>query len=108
MWHDILYYILLLILLLFGLFINVLTLPGLWLMAASYGIYGWLTGWNRFVGWPSFGVLVGLATIAEIVELTEGSAGAKKAGASKRAMIGAIVGGLVGAVFLTIPFPVVG
>ena len=36
MWHDWLYYILLLVILLAGLFINVLTLPGLWLMAGAY------------------------------------------------------------------------
>lgn len=110
MWHDIVYYILLLILLLVGLSINVLTLPGLWLMAAVYGVYGWLTGWNHYVGWPSLIAMAVLATVAEIVELTAGSAGAKKAGASKRAMIGAVVGGMVGAVFLTalIPIPVVG
>src|SRR5256885_3644620 len=81
MWHDILYYVLLLILLLVGLSINVLTLPGLWLMAAVYGVYGWLTGWNHYVGWPSLIAMAVLATIAEVVELTAGSAGAKKAGA---------------------------
>jgi uncharacterized protein YqgC (DUF456 family) len=110
MWHDIVYYILLIVLLLTGLLINVLTLPGLWLMAASYGAYALLTGWNRFVGWPSLIAMAVLATIAEVVELTAGSAGAKKAGASKRAMIAAVVGGMVGAVFLTalIPIPIVG
>src|SRR5437773_2717739 len=110
MWHDILYYILLIVLLLFGLFINVLTLPGLWLMAAVYGVYGWLTWDRHYVGWPSLIAMAVLATIAEVVELTAGSAGAKKAGASKRAMIGAVVGGMIGAVFLTalIPIPVVG
>ena len=108
MWHDWVYYILLIIILLGGLFINILTLPGLWVMAAAYGFYGWLTVWNHFVGWPSFGVIVAMATVAEVVELLAGGAGAKKAGASKRAMIGAVVGALLGAIFLTIPFPIVG
>ena len=110
MWHDWLYYILLLVILLFGLFINVLTLPGLWVMAGAYGLYAWATWSRHYVGWPSLITLAALATIAEVVELAAGSAGAKKAGASKRAMIGAVVGGILGAMFLTvlIPIPVVG
>src|SRR3954451_5542486 len=110
MWLYITYYVLMIALLLCGLFINILTLPGLWLMAGSYGLYGWLTGWNHYVGWPSFGAMVALATIAEVVELVAGGAGAKKAGASKRAMIGAGGGALLGAIFLTalIPIPIVG
>jgi uncharacterized protein len=108
MWHDVLWYILLLALLLFGLFINIYTLPGLWLMAASYGIYGWITGWHRLVGWKSFGTLVVLALIGEIIELAVGNAGTKAAGASKRASIGMIVGAILGGIFLTVPFPIVG
>lgn len=110
MWLHIVEYILLIVLLLCGLFINVLTLPGLWLMAAIYGFYAWLTGWNHFVGWPSFGTMIGLAFLGEIVELAAGSAGTKKAGASRRAGIGAIIGAMLGGLFLTalIPIPVVG
>src|SRR5262245_50345695 len=105
-----LYYFIMLAAMVGGLFINILTLPGLWLMTAVYGLYGFFTGWDRFVGWPSFGTLFVLATVAEIVELVAGSAGAKAAGASKRAMVGAIVGALLGAIFLSvlIPIPVVG
>jgi uncharacterized protein YqgC (DUF456 family) len=110
MWHDWLYYILLLVILLFGLFINILTLPGLWVMAGAYGIYAWAT-WSRHdVGWPSLVTLLVLATIAEVIELVAGGAGAKKAGATKRAMIAAIIGGILGAAFLTvmIPIPIIG
>jgi uncharacterized protein YqgC (DUF456 family) len=110
MWHDWVYYICLLIILLTGLFINILTLPGLWVMAGAYGVYAWIT-WSRgYVGWPSLVTLAVLATVAEVVELVAGSAGAKKAGASRRAMIGAVVGGIIGAIFLTaaIPIPIVG
>ena len=104
------YYILLICVLVFGLFLNVLTLPGLWILVAAYGGYGYLTGWNHYVGWPSFIVVFVLATIAEVVELLAGSAGAKKAGASKRAMIAAVIGALIGGLFLTalIPIPIVG
>ena len=91
-------------------FINILTLPGLWFMAAIYGIYAWLTGWNHFVGWPSFGTMLILAAIGEVVEIFMGGAIAKRSGASSRGMLGAAIGGIVGGIFLTalIPIPVVG
>jgi uncharacterized protein len=48
------------------------------------------------------------ALVAEIVEFMAGSAGAAKAGASKRAMLGAVVGGLLGGFFFTfVPIPVI-
>jgi len=47
---DWLYYILLLILCVVGLFINILGLPGLWLMVAAYGAYWWATASRDYVG----------------------------------------------------------
>jgi hypothetical protein len=110
MWLHIIEYILLIVLLLAALFANILTLPGLWFMAGIYGIYAWLTGWNHFVGWPSFGTMIVLAAIGEIVELSMGGAIAKRAGASKRGMLGAAIGAILGGIFLTalIPIPIVG
>ena len=107
-WWHLTYYVALMALLLTGLFVNLLGLPGLWLMVASVAGYAVVTGWNRYVGWASLLVLLVLAILAEIVEFAAGSAGAKKAGGSKRGMIGAIVGGLLGGFFLTfIPIPIV-
>jgi uncharacterized protein YqgC (DUF456 family) len=62
------------------------------------------------VGWASVIALVVLAIGAEIVEFMAGAAGSSAAGGRKRGMIGAIVGGLVGAVFFTglVPIPIVG
>ena len=107
---DWVYYLLLIALLVTGLFVNLLGLPGLWLMLASAAGYAWVTGWNRHVGWASLLVLLVLAVIAEVVEFLAGSAGAKNAGGSKRGMIGAIVGGLLGGFFLTflVPVPILG
>ena len=107
---DWVYYLLLIALLVTGLFVNLLGLPGLWMMLASAAGYAWVTGWDRHVGWPSLAVLLVLAVIAEGVEFLAGSAGAKKAGGSKRGMIGAIVGGLLGGFFLTflVPIPILG
>ena len=109
-WLHLVYYIALFALLLTGLFVNLLGLPGLWLMLASALGYALVTGWNRYVGWPSLIALLVLALVAEAVEFVAGSAGAKKAGGSKRGMLGAIVGGLLGGFFLTflVPVPILG
>jgi uncharacterized protein YqgC (DUF456 family) len=105
---DIVYYLILLAVLLVGWFINIVGLPGLWLMVAALGIYGLVTGWNTYVGWPSLIWLVVLGALAEVVEFVAGAAGSKAAGGRKRGMIGAIVGGFLGAIFLSvIPIPIV-
>src|SRR5688572_30050569 len=102
---DWVYYLAFIALLLIGLFINLMGLPGLWVMVASTLGYAWLTGWKH-VGWPALIAVLVLALLAEAVEFISGSAGAKKAGGSKRGMIGGIVGGLLGAIFLSvIPIP---
>jgi uncharacterized protein YqgC (DUF456 family) len=102
------YYTLLLVALLFGLFVNILGLPGLWLMVASVGLYAWLTGFGAYVGWATLWTLIGLALAAEVVEFVAGGSGAKAAGGSGKAMWGAIVGALLGGFLLTIPVPIIG
>ncbi len=105
---DWLYYILLILILLAGLFINILGLPGLWLMLAAAGIYAWVTA-GAFMGWGTLIALLVLALLAELAEFIAGAAGSKAAGGSKRGMAGAIVGGLVGGILGTpIPIPIVG
>ncbi len=106
---DWIYYLLTMTVMVIGLWINILTLPGLWLMVASIAIYAWVTG-GQYVGWPGIISLVVLAGLAELVEFVAGGAGAKKAGGSKRAFVGAIVGSILGAIFLSvlIPIPVLG
>lgn len=105
---DWLYYILLILFLFVGLFLNVLTLPGLWFMALSLGAYAWITTWNNYVGLPSMITMIVLAGIAEVIEFVAAGAGAKAAGASKWGMLGALVGGILGAIFLSfIPVPIV-
>ena len=107
---HILYYLLLLLVLLVGWFINVLGLPGLWLMVAAYGVYALATGWNVYVGWPSLVAMLLLAGVAEMVEFFAGAAGSKAAGGRTRGMIGAVAGGFLGGIFLTflLPIPIVG
>lgn len=103
-----LYYVLLLLLSVTGLFLNILGLPGLWLMVGSIAGYAWLTTWNHFVGWPSVGTLIVLGLIAELAEFLAGAAGSKAAGGRKRGMVGAVAGALIGGLaFSFIPVPVV-
>ena len=92
------YYIILAILLLIGWFVNILGLPGLWLMVLAH------------VGWPSTIAMVLLALAAELAEFLAGAAGSAAAGGRKRGMFGAIAGGILGGIFLTflIPIPIIG
>ena len=103
---DWVYYAVLIILLLAGLFINLLGLPGFWVMVASALGYAWLTHW-RHVGWPALVRMLVLAPDRRRPGILRRlSAGAKKAGGSKRGMVGGLVGGLLGAIFLSVvPIP---
>src|SRR5438309_10126896 len=90
-----LWYLLIFVLLVAGLGINLVGLPGLWVMVLGALGYAWLTG---LLGWKTLLVLVVLGLLAEAVELLAGSAGAKAAGSSRRGAIGAIAGAIVGAI----------
>jgi uncharacterized protein YqgC (DUF456 family) len=102
-----LYYLLLAIVMVAGLSINLLSLPGLWLMLLGMLLYAWATGWV-YVGWVGLVVLLLLVIAAEVAEAVLGSAAAKKAGGGTRAAIGALIGGFVGAIFLTFGLWVIG
>ncbi len=112
-WYTLLewsYYVLLIVLLVTGWVINILGLPGLWLMLLAHICYGLVTGWGNYVGWESVIAIFVLCLIAEVVEFVAGAAGSAKAGGTKRGMIGAIVGGLVGGIVgsFLIPVPILG
>ena len=106
---DWLLYLTLAGLLLTGLFLNIVGLPGLWLMVAAHAAFGWITGW-RFVWWQSSLAMLLLATAAEVAEFAAGAAGSKSAGGTIRSMVGAIIGGIVGGIVgqIFIPIPIVG
>jgi uncharacterized protein YqgC (DUF456 family) len=97
----IVYYALLLLILLAGFVLTVVTLPGTWLILLGFGVYGLLTRSAGYVGWKSLLSLFLLAAVAEMIDIFGSGAGAKKAGASRWAMFGAVVGGLLGAIFLS-------
>lgn len=104
---DWFYYLLLALVMVAGLSLNLLSMPGLWLMWAATILYGWVTGWV-YIGWVGLLVLLILAIAAEAAEAVLGGAAAKKAGGSTRAAIGAMIGGFLGAIFLTFGLFVIG
>jgi len=99
-------FILTLLLGLAGLFLVILTLPGLWLMLAGAAVYAMFT---HIFGFKSLLVLFVLAAAGELLELAVGGAATRRSGGGKLSIVGAVVGGVLGGIFLTfIPIPVVG
>ncbi|MGC4032349.1 MAG: DUF456 domain-containing protein [Tepidisphaeraceae bacterium] len=105
-----LYYLLLLLIHVTGWSLNLLGLPGLWLIVLGHIVYAWATGFDHYTGWSAIIWLFVLALAAEIIEFVAGAAGSKSAGGSKRGMAGAIIGGFAGGILATalIPIPIVG
>ena len=88
----------------------VFSLPGNWLMIIATVLFAW---WQRESGVFSTYTLMAItamAVVGEILEFLGGIGGARKAGASWRGSIGAIIGAVVGAILgtLLIPLPVLG
>jgi uncharacterized protein YqgC (DUF456 family) len=90
-----------------GIALAVLQLPGTWLIIASAVGYDWYYDWQR-IGWVWLASLAVFALIAEVFDSLAGVVAARKAGASRRAAIGALVGGIVGMIVIGIPVPVLG
>jgi uncharacterized protein YqgC (DUF456 family) len=81
-------------------------LPGTALILAGMVLGAWIDGFAR-VGGLTVGVLTALAVLAWVLDYVSGLMGAKRAGASKQALIGAAVGtvaglfmGLIGVLFM--------
>jgi uncharacterized protein YqgC (DUF456 family) len=70
-------------------------LPGVTLMFAGMALGAWIDDFTRVPGWVLV-VLGVLTAIAWVVDFAAGALGAKRAGASGRAVVGAAVGTLVG------------
>ena len=93
-----------------------LGLPGMWLMigfaalAQMLGTIPFTSAASLHFGWALLGACIGIGVLAEIVEAVAGAAGAKYGGATRRGMVGAFIGGIVGAIFFTglLPIPIVG
>ena len=114
-WVAILVAVLFTLLALGCLFALVIGLPGTWIMIGLAVIIELVDRWylpageQTTFGWWVLLVCVVLAGIGEVLEFFAGLLGAKKAGSSKRGMIGSIIGGLAGAVVGTgLPAPIIG
>ena len=90
-----------------GVLLAALQLPGTWLILAAAIIYDWCHDWSR-LGPVVLGVLAGLAVLGEVVEFAASYLFAGKAGGSRRASWGAVIGGFVGMFIFTLPMPVIG
>lgn len=93
--------------------LNLVTLPGNWLIVGVAALFAWLLPLDddRGISWIMVIVLAALAAVGEVIEFAAGAAGAAKQGASRRAialsMIGAITGSILG-LGVGAPVPVVG
>ena len=90
--------------------LNLLGLPGNWLMIGATAGVAWLQADKHlFSGWTLLGIVF-VAVVAEVLEFIAGAAGAAKAGASRKGAAGALVGGFIGAIAGTalVPIPVIG
>jgi uncharacterized protein YqgC (DUF456 family) len=88
-----------------------LRLPGPWLIVIGALLYGWWADWEPF-GLLLIGLLVLFGALGEAAEFLGAVLTARKAGASRQAAWGGLIGGLLGVVFLasicTVPFPLIG
>jgi uncharacterized protein YqgC (DUF456 family) len=92
---------------LIGILLDVVGLFGNWVILLALGIVWVITGFEHF-GIPAVVVMVALAILGEILEFAAAGYGAKRFGASRGAVLAALVGCIAGAVFGTPWFPVVG
>ncbi|MBL8509502.1 MAG: DUF456 family protein [Chitinimonas sp.] len=81
-------------------------LPSAPLLFAGCLLGAWLDDFKR-LGWGWLGVLLVLAIILQVVDFVSGAWGAKKAGDSRQAVIGATLGAIVG-IFAGIPGLILG
>ncbi len=99
--------------LLAGWLLNLIGLPGNWLMVGAAAVCAWLAPPESrlHVEWLTVGLLAAMGVLGEIAEFAAGAAGAARRGGSKRGVVlsalFAVAGGVIGAVVGT-PIPVIG
>jgi len=94
----------------------VLQLPGTWILIALAVVIEltdtlYLSGESpQTFGWWWIAACAALAGVGELIEFAAGAIGAGRGGATRRGMIGAVIGGIAGAIALTpiIPIPLLG
>jgi uncharacterized protein YqgC (DUF456 family) len=89
-------------------------LPGVIMVFAGVALAAWIDDFARISGW-TLGILAALTAIAWLVDFVAGVYGAKRAGASPHALLGAAIGtfagiftGLVGLIFMPLAGAAIG
>ncbi len=90
-----------------GIFVIPVGLPGTFLIAGNALMYGWFTDFSELTGWVIV-ALFAIAVFAEVLEFVIGAGTAGKFGASRAGMTGAIIGGIAGAILATPLLPILG
>lgn len=83
-------------------------LPGLWLMVGSAALHRLFVGSGSELDVLFLLILAGIALVAELAETVLGVFAARRLGATRWGMAGAFLGGIAGAIVLSIPFPLAG
>lgn len=104
---DVLLFVTLVVVVGLGMVLAVFQLPGTWLILLAAVGYDGFYGFDRF-DWKWLLALGAVAVVAEVFDTLAGAFIARKAGASRQAMVGALLGGFIGMVSLTIPVPIIG
>ena len=85
-------------------------LPGNWLIVFSTALFAWWRWEDGVFSIYCLAAIIFLAALGELLEFLGAAAGSKKAGGSLRASVGALFGGIAGAIVgtFTIPIPFLG
>jgi uncharacterized protein YqgC (DUF456 family) len=69
--------------------------------------YGWFTGWSAY-GAPFLTVTGLLVLLSMVLDYAASAFGAKKFGASRPGLVGAVAGGILGLIFFSLPGLILG
>lgn len=94
---------------------TVTALPGNWIIVGLTALFAWLIhdAAGGGIYWTTVGILLGLATLGELIEFIAGAAGAARSGGSRRGMVLAILGTMFGSMLgvaagAFVPIPLLG
>jgi len=80
---------------------------GTFLITLATFVYAWATGFE-IIGWNVVFWFLGISVAVEVVEFVVGGWAARRAGSSRWGFWGAIVGGFLGALWMTPVLPLIG
>lgn len=87
---------------------HLIGLPGNWVILAEALVFALVTHFDKGIGWYDLLALALMAGAGELAEFLLTAYGAQKYGASKKAVAGALVGGLAGAIIVNSFLPLIG